>query len=1532
MRFISFKLKKTMRKYKILFLLFLILSANSWMQAQTIALRISDTTVVTGNTIDIPIYADSSLTGKGVLSYMLQLTFNQNYIQPLAVITAGTLSSGFGSPTINVSVPGKITIAGAGTTPLTGKGVFAIVRFKTIQSGSSWLNFNTGTQNNYFNEGIPVLTFDDAYINISALPSINVYPDNQTLTKGDQVQFYVSGGTAPFLWSLTDPAVASIDPAGLLTGTQFGITKVIAQDANGIRDTSNTIEIKAMRLSIPNNLSQLPGTDIDIPINSTDLTGLSIVSGNFTVSYYENALTPVGIIQAGTLLESFPAPAYNQSIPGKVTFAFAGATPISGSGVLIYLRFHISATNTGGSWLNFDNALFNQNLYPTLVNSYLSANNLANINISSGNSFLIAGEKMQFSVYGGGIPPFVWTVSDSVASSIDQSGLLTALKSGNITISVKDSVGATAIQPNFRIYDTRISMPDTSICPVSPTFYYPIQIKALPSGKSVFSLQGSIEYDTTYLTFMALETAGSLTQGWTYSINPVGRDIIFAGSGSSSFNSEGVIAFLKFTLKPNFVLGSNAGVNLRNILFNEGDPQPYYLSYSGRILAAIPGYAQSITGTYNVCQGQTDLVYSVPPITGATGYVWTVPFGTTILSGANTNSITVSFSDSAYSDYFKVYGTNACGDGYTSPWYYVNVNSVPLTTGIISGPDNVCEGQLSVNYSAYGISNATSFEWTLPSGTTGSSTSNYIYLDFATAKDSGIIAVKAANSCGFGPELALPVKIHSIPAAPGAITGPVNVFLEDYGVSYSVAPVAGATSYTWTLPSGVYGASSTNTITADFSVSAMSGNIGVRASNPCGSGPETSLAIIISPKPVVCQAMFDYVSSGALTFTDKSQGNPAFWSWDFGDGTFSAEQNPTHLYFNQGAYDVTLSISNPVAGCVSSVTNRVIAGSISCQADFDFVIDTLTGIVNFTSLSQHSSEYYWTFGDSYSSSSQNPRHQFLSTGTYEVTLSIRNPSINCMDMVTKLIQVGSTDCSAGFNYIVNNSNLNVSYKDNSKGQIEFYYWDFGDGTFSTDQNPDHVYLAPNIYLVSQFVINLTNSCVDFKAESVQVGEIDCSADFITYIDSINSTAYFTNRVIGVSTAKLWSFGDGSYSTQDNPIHRFPGAGIYSAGLNTFNLNTGCMDYYAEMLIVGEIGNDCNADFIYRVDPVNPVVTFNNTSVGDIVESVWNFGDESPISLEKDPIHSYSQGGYYNVCLTVTNSQGIKNMGCKWVLVEGSTLNDCLAGFMFSIDSTNLTARFADNSFGNIDSYTWDFGDSSADSVSFNQNPSHIYSQKGYYLVQLKVENTLSGCVSNEYKLLNIADNQILKAAFGYEAQVPVKKFTGYPVDLVSASSGDGATVEWDFGDKQLKKGAGDFMVMDSTSRNVTHYYALPGKYEVCLRISDPVSKKSDIYCNFVYTKNALGIDDPGISGINLNVYPNPFVSSTTVSYSLEKSQQIEISLYDQLGRKIETLEKARQEPGTYAIHWDAKSALPGIYHLKFISGDGILTKQIVLSK
>ena len=151
--------------------------------ADPIGLRLPDTNAVVLESLDLPVYVDSSLTGASVLAYQLQISFDAALIQVLGVSAAGYLGEPFGLPAVNLETAGQITVAAAGITPLTGSGVLLMIHFAALLPGESNVLF-TGSESNFFNEGTPALTFIDGSISISPLVTTQnrqVDPESFTL-------------------------------------------------------------------------------------------------------------------------------------------------------------------------------------------------------------------------------------------------------------------------------------------------------------------------------------------------------------------------------------------------------------------------------------------------------------------------------------------------------------------------------------------------------------------------------------------------------------------------------------------------------------------------------------------------------------------------------------------------------------------------------------------------------------------------------------------------------------------------------------------------------------------------------------------------------------------------------------------------------------------------------------------------------------------------------------------------------------------------------------------------------------------------------------------------------------------------------------------------------------------------------------------------------------------------------------------------------------------------------------------------------
>jgi PKD repeat protein len=240
----------------------------------------------------------------------------------------------------------------------------------------------------------------------------------------------------------------------------------------------------------------------------------------------------------------------------------------------------------------------------------------------------------------------------------------------------------------------------------------------------------------------------------------------------------------------------------------------------------------SISGPGKVCPGDV-VTYSIALVSRASSYVWTVPTGMTITSGAGTNIITVSVNALFTGGNITVAAVNACG---TSPLRTKPVMlNPPLTPGVISGPTGGQCGATGVMYSIVGVTNATSYQWTVTNGTiVGSSTGTSIVVNWNTSFTTGVVSVVAVNGCGVSPARTL--SVSGPPAIPGPITGATTVCTGGI-YHYAISTVIGAASYNWVSPGTILSGQGTKEIDVMFSpIPFANQTISVSAINACGIG------------------------------------------------------------------------------------------------------------------------------------------------------------------------------------------------------------------------------------------------------------------------------------------------------------------------------------------------------------------------------------------------------------------------------------------------------------------------------------------------------------------------------------------------------------------------------------------------------------------------------------------------------------------------------------------------------------------------
>jgi len=381
------------------------------------------------------------------------------------------------------------------------------------------------------------------------------------------------------------------------------------------------------------------------------------------------------------------------------------------------------------------------------------------------------------------------------------------------------------------------------------------------------------------------------TTGHTYSIAPVA----YASTYNWSVPAGWTITAGAGTTSITVTAGSagqngNISVTAQNCI---GTSPAQTLAVTVNTVPAQPG---AVTGITSQCPASTSQTYSIAAVPNTTTYIWTVPTGWTITAGAGTTSITVTTGTAGQNGLISVIAQNICGNSATRT-LAVTVITTPAQPGTIAGLATQCPGVSGVTYSIASVTNATSYNWSVPTGwtiTAGAGTTSITVTTGSTGQN-GNISVTAQNACGTGVARNLAVTVAAgTPAQPGAITGSITQCPVVSGQTYSISAVANATSYVWTVPTGwsITAGAGTTSVTVSSGAFGQNGAVRVSAQNSCGTSTTSNLSVTINARPTavisgsatVCAGISDEVS---LDFTGTGP-----WSGTLSNGqSFSSNVN-----------------------------------------------------------------------------------------------------------------------------------------------------------------------------------------------------------------------------------------------------------------------------------------------------------------------------------------------------------------------------------------------------------------------------------------------------------------------------------------------------------------------------------------------------------------------------------------------------------------------------------------------------------------
>lgn len=601
-----------------------------------------------------------------------------------------------------------------------------------------------------------------------------------------------------------------------------------------------------------------------------------------------------------------------------------------------------------------------------------------------------------------------------------------------------------------------------------------------------------------------------------------------------------------------------------------------------------------------------------------------------------------------------------------------------------------------------------------------------------------------------------------------------------------------------------------------------------------------------------CYASFRYLPASndmlSISFFDESYAAPGSvinsWSWDFGDGNYSFEQNPVHTYAEAGHYLVTLNISGSDSSCFSGITLPVDAGYVlpgGCENYFHYYPDP-TGAFTFEGFVFNGSadSYTWDFGDGTTATGQTVSHQFASNDTiYTVCLTTTGmgpDGMPCTSVSCQEVFFYTPDpCESTFWYYCDSTGTGFIFEGWSfAGNPETWTWDFGDGTTATGQIVSHTFANPNEF----YNVCLTTTGTGPDGQTCEY--TSCQEVFIYVPDPCESYFWYYPEPAGNSftfegwsmnnnvDSWTWDFGDGTTATGQTVTHIFAGTNqVYNVCLTTTGTGpdgSSCTYTYCQEVFT-YISSPCE-NFFYATSNDGETYEFTGYLLnGENAEFFWDFGDGTTATGQV-VTHTFASGqqNVYNVCLTtylLNTPDSCYSTSCQMIFTGSGS--GCQAIMSATPDSSGYTWSFADLSVGSS-FRMWDFGDGNQ---STEANPVHTYAEPGIYFACLMVGDSLNNCWDQTCQEIwvDLIQPECQASFFAFPADSSANSLT---YQFINTSFPGYTSVTWDFGDGT-----------SSDELFPVHTYAEAGIYVACLTIENGTSCSST-FCLTIFAGTTGG--------------------------------------------------------------------------------------------
>ncbi|TAE16663.1 MAG: PKD domain-containing protein [Bacteroidetes bacterium] len=563
-----------------------------------------------------------------------------------------------------------------------------------------------------------------------------------------------------------------------------------------------------------------------------------------------------------------------------------------------------------------------------------------------------------------------------------------------------------------------------------------------------------------------------------------------------------------------------------------------------------------------------------------------------------------------------------------------------------------------------------------------------------------------------------------------------------------------------------------------------------------------------------------------VSYFDNSTNNPTGWSWDFGNGNNSSQQNPTTTYTVPGTYAVRLTASN-ASGSNTVTINAFI--TVYGKPTSNFLSPDTVGCTphtaNFTDLSTPGAgatsivSWSWQFGDGNNSTLQNPTNVYTINGNRNVSLRVTNDK-GCFETFgrAQYIRVGA-GLDADFRDSIPAacvSPIPVFFTNTSTGNTvgSTFTWNFGDATpIITNNNTQvtHNYGSSSIYTVTLIGTNAAG-CKDTATKQIVISAFNASLNGPDTICARSSAAYsFTTN--GTPTSVQWTNGLGNTFTTPTFSSVYNTPGTYPIQL-TLNYGS-CTQVLNKNLVVKAVPT---AGFRVASDSVSCQIpflaSFTNLSTG-ATSFNWTFGPTGATSTQTDPTYNYLLAGNYTVSLTARAANGCTNTITRTNLIRLQRPTVTLGGAAGTCDGTGYSFAYSTSAVDQIIRYRWDFGDPTRtdDTASYavaTTPPAYVYPGPGTYVITLVI-STRTGCTATATRTITVAQRHDFTFTSNTPSNCVRKNITFTVSNVTNAQTPGTLTYFWQFGDGNT--------LTTTNQPSVTRSYAASGTYTVSVTVT-----------------------------------------------------------------------------------------------------------------